>query len=119
MCFSRKQQQILSVVFLLYGIWLAWSVYTDTQKCVEISQLAYSTASVPAFYIDPPVNVNVADAEELQLLPAIGPVLARRIIAYRERHGAFTSLNSLRNVSGIGHKTIQKLEYYLTFSDAQ
>ena len=49
-----------------------------------------------------PVNVNTAAAEELERLPGVGPALARAIIDYREAHGAFTSIDELTNVSGIG-----------------
>jgi competence ComEA-like helix-hairpin-helix protein len=65
------------------------------------------------FYIEPPVDINTANTEELQLLPSIGPVLAERIILYREQYGPFPSVDSLQAVSGIGPKTVQKLRYYL------
>ena len=65
------------------------------------------------FYIDPPVDMNTGSAEELQLLPSIGPVLAERIILYREQYGPFLSVDSLQVVRGIGPKTVQKLRYYL------
>lgn len=113
MSFSRKQQQILGVFCLLYGLWIIWFVYSDRQKTVELSSLAEPESPAIPFYIDPPVDVNSADAEELQLLPNIGPILAQRIIEYRERHGAFNTLESLKNIYGIGPKTVQKLAYYL------
>jgi competence ComEA-like helix-hairpin-helix protein len=69
------------------------------------------------FYIDPPVDINTGNSEELQLLPAIGPILANRIILYREQYGSFTSVDSLRAIRGIGPETVQKLQYYLEFPD--
>jgi len=65
------------------------------------------------FYIDPPVDLNTSGRADLQLLPGIGPVLADRLIAYRDRHGPFSSLESLRHVKGIGSKTLHKLRPYL------
>lgn len=48
------------------------------------------------------VDVNAAGAAELQTLPGIGPVLAERIVAWREAHGPFASVDALLDVSGIG-----------------
>jgi competence ComEA-like helix-hairpin-helix protein len=115
MAFSRKQQQILGIVCLLYWIWLFSFVYADAHNSVQPSQLVKPDPPELVFYIEPPVDINTGNSEELQLLPSIGPVLAKRIIAYRERHGPFTSVDSLRNIRGIGPKTVQKLRYYLEF----
>lgn len=56
-----------------------------------------------------PVDLNRAGTTELEALPGVGPVLAGRIVAWREEHGAFTSVGQLRDVSGIGEKTFQSL----------
>ena len=50
------------------------------------------------------VNINTANAEELQTLYGIGEVKAAAIIAYREQHGAFTDVSQIMNVKGIGEK---------------
>ena len=56
------------------------------------------------------VSINAADAEELCTLDGIGAVLAKRIIAYRERIGGFTSLAQLMDVSGIGQKRYEAIK---------
>ncbi|MBT9283646.1 MAG: ComEA family DNA-binding protein, partial [Hydrogenibacillus schlegelii] len=60
------------------------------------------------------VNLNTADAALLQTLPGIGPTRAQAIIAYREEHGPFRDVTELKNVSGIGPKTLEQLLPYVT-----
>lgn len=55
------------------------------------------------------VNVNLADAEALMTADGVGEVLSERIIAYREEHGPFQSMEDLLNVSGIGPATLERL----------
>lgn len=50
------------------------------------------------------VDINRADASRLDGLPGIGPVLAERIISYREDTGPFAHIEDLRSVPGIGDK---------------
>lgn len=59
------------------------------------------------------INLNTATASELQRLPRIGPKLAARILAHREAHGPFRRVQDLLQVSGIGKKTLARLEPYL------
>jgi competence protein ComEA len=59
--------------------------------------------------IDLLVDINTANSEMLQELPGIGPVLAGRIINYRDENGDFTDVEELTNVNGIGDKTMDKL----------
>ncbi|MBS2969767.1 helix-hairpin-helix domain-containing protein [Metabacillus sp. KIGAM252] len=56
------------------------------------------------------VNLNTAGLEDLQTLPGIGPSKAEAILAYREEKGKFKSEEELKEVSGIGDKTYEKLE---------
>lgn len=117
MTFSRKQQHVLLVLYALYGIWLLWYHYAQRDQSLTITQLESPTPQEQVVYIDPLININTADTSELQLLPGIGPVLARRIVAYRKQHGDFQSVESLRPIKRIGPRTIQKLQYYLTFGE--
>ena len=60
------------------------------------------------------ININSAPADSLELLPGIGPVYASRIVDYRDAHGAFANLDELTYIRGIGPKTIEKIEKYIT-----
>lgn len=60
------------------------------------------------------VNINTAGERELTTLPGVGPVYAQRIIAYREKHGSFKSIEEIKRIKGIGEKTFQKMQSYLT-----
>lgn len=55
------------------------------------------------------VNVNAADADALEALPGIGPVLAERIVADRAANGPFASVADLERVSGIGPALVARL----------
>lgn len=55
------------------------------------------------------VDLNRATASDLDALPGIGPVLAARIVAHRERHGPFASREELLAVRGIGPRLLARL----------
>jgi competence protein ComEA len=59
------------------------------------------------------VDLNAANATELQEIPGIGPAMASRIIAWRAEHGPFERVEDLLNISGIGVKTLEKLRAYV------
>jgi competence protein ComEA len=56
------------------------------------------------------VNINAANAEELDKLDGIGPSLANRIIDYRVKNGGFKTLDEIKLVSGIGDKLFEKIK---------
>ena len=63
------------------------------------------------------VAVNSAPAAELAELPGVGDALAEKIIDYRRKHGPFRTLDDLRNVKGIGDKTLEGLAPHVTFDE--
>jgi len=56
-----------------------------------------------------PVQLSTATLEQLETLPGIGPVMAQKILAFRTKHGAFSSVDELDAVSGIGPKRLDQL----------
>jgi len=57
-----------------------------------------------------PVMINRATAKEFESLDGIGPVLASRIVSYRKANGAFTAIEDLKKVPGIGDVTFAKFK---------
>ena len=61
------------------------------------------------------VNINTATAAELTEIAGIGPKTAKKIVAYRKKHGKFKKADDLLNIKGIGEKTLNKMKSQLTF----
>ncbi len=80
---------------------------------VHVAQLAVATpllATGSAL-----LRINQADAEALERLPGVGPVLAQRIIEWREANGPFADLADLDKVDGVGPALLRDLEALLRF----
>lgn len=60
------------------------------------------------------ININKATASELESIRGIGPMLAERIIEYREANGRFESLEDLIRVPGIGQFKFEKIKSQLS-----
>ncbi|WP_174730099.1 helix-hairpin-helix domain-containing protein [Mesobacillus harenae] len=60
------------------------------------------------------VNLNKANASELETLPGIGPSKSAAIIEYRETNGSFKNIEELMEITGIGDKTFEKLQEHIT-----
>ena len=66
--------------------------------------------------IGPALDLNRATRAELRLIPGLGDALAQRVIDHRERNGPFKSVSELRQVAGIGPKTLDRLRHYFFVS---
>lgn len=64
-----------------------------------------------------PININTATLPALDLLPGIGPVIAQKIIDYRNIHGLFRKTGDLLNVNGIGEKKLAQLDGLITVGE--
>ena len=60
------------------------------------------------------VNINTAAVEELALLPRVGSVVAERIVEFRDQNGRFKRPDELLLVSGIGDRTFDLIEPYVS-----
>ena len=63
---------------------------------------------------DSPIDINAASLEQLQSLPGVGPATASAIVAYREQHGPFRSVDGLLEVHGIGNAKFDGLRDLVT-----
>jgi competence protein ComEA len=61
------------------------------------------------------VNLNTASADELQMLPGIGPAKVRNILAYRAKH-PFRTIEEVVRIKGIGRKMFRRLRLHLAVS---
>ncbi len=80
---------------------------TTSSDSAETAQLAPSEVGV--------VNIQTASAEQLTLLPGIGPAKAAAIVAYRDSH-AFHRIEDIMRVRGIGRATFRRLRPMLSVS---
>jgi len=71
--------------------------------------LSACLAATPAMAADgqATVNINTASAEQLMLLPRIGPSVAQKILEFREKNGRFKAAEDLMLVQGIGERTFE------------
>ncbi|NOZ79805.1 MAG: helix-hairpin-helix domain-containing protein [Acidobacteria bacterium] len=75
--------------------------------------LAVAAAAQAASPATGVVNINTATAAQLQMLPHVGPALAKRIVAFRKANGPFEKTAELVAVRGIGERSIKALMPYI------
>jgi competence protein ComEA len=75
--------------------------------------LALLAAPLAASALSGVVNVNTASAEELSLLPGVGPARARAIVELRQQRGGIKRIEDLLEVKGLGEASLAKLKPYL------
>jgi len=84
----------------------------------ELEEAAGMTLFIALNEIREQLDLRDAEADQLQLLPRVGPALAGRIIEYREANGPFRTIDEIVAVKGIGDSSFKKLEPYLVTSGA-
>lgn len=76
-------------------------------KMIKVAFMLAALAAGPAFAA---VNINTATQADLEAVKGLGPAKAKAIIAYREAHGKFKSVDELDNVKGFGKASVEKLK---------
>jgi len=92
-----------------------WLVETEVDQTAEEQLPSTSTSAETGYENASKIDINSASLEVLANLPGIGDQLARDIIAHREAYGAFSSIDDLSNVGGIGQSTIDDLRGLVEF----
>ena len=121
--FDRAVLALAAVFLLCAGVLLwrqstppgQWRVQTEWQESGEEVFSATGADGRPVSLLPGEVmDVNTAPAKDLERLPGIGAGRAQAIVAYRQAHGGFQSVDELSNVSGIGPATLEGLRPYVT-----
>jgi competence protein ComEA len=103
---NKADKQMINLAERVYDEMVIYVPSKDEN--LEETQQALNTGSD-----DQKVKVNIASVEEMQTIPGIGEVKANAIVEYRDTYGRFEKLEDLTKVSGIGDKTVEKLEEYV------
>ena len=83
---------------------------TNGRVAIDETRVRRVNVKVPGFVErNRKVDLNAAGAKRLTALSGIGPVLAKRIVAYRKEHGDFSRPAELEEVSGIGPSTLEEI----------
>lgn len=128
----EKGVLLLTAGFVLFtGGWFLAGQNTSEPYTVTVSAPQEPSAPDPALEEAPAegerpdsllpdevIDLNTADAYDLDRLPGIGPAKAEAILAYREEHGPFQSVDDLLAVSGIGEVTLENLRPYVAAGGA-
>lgn len=112
---ARYKPQIL--ISALVVLVLAGGAYYSSRASESAPKVVYSTsldeakaeAQTPLL-----VNINTAEAKDLDELPGVGPSTAENIIEHRRHSGKFKSVDDLEDVKGIGPKTLEKIKPFAT-----
>jgi competence ComEA-like helix-hairpin-helix protein len=118
---NRRERAVLLLVTaaFLAGIGISYSRRVGLSHRASLNPIAVvqdtSQGCLPDSAGAPqPVDLNQATPRQLDGLPGIGPVLAGRIVEYRQRIGGFHGVSELRAVSGIGEKRYSALKDLVT-----
>jgi competence protein ComEA len=84
------------------------------KKVLEPAKSSNVPENISLKITDKKINLNRATLQELDSLPGIGEELGKRILAYRESKGNFSSIEELKKIKGIGQKTFEKLKNLVT-----
>jgi competence protein ComEA len=139
----------LAMIVVTMGVvfWIGWSIpqshFADgergiTARAIEENPVHSSTSKTvpsgaPMFRPSNPqrsrhasstpiagtLDLNRASEKEIEMLPGIGPVLAERIVKYRQSRGAFRDIGQLRNVKGIGKKKFDRIRSLVSVASSK
>ena len=110
---------IITVLFIGLMVGLLIGRFTSTSE-IRLSSYDHATisdsedAQTESHAAVGKLNINIATAKELAMLPGIGDTYAQRIVEYRKENGPFMKIDDLLKVKGIGQKRIAEISEYIT-----
>lgn len=111
--FSKAQMKTLTLLALLLVVGGSYLMVRDYYPRLDANPRPWRVATIDGYQPSMVLNLNLAPADSLELIPGIGPVLAGRIISYRQANGPFAAVESLVHVPGIGPAVMEKVKPYL------
>ena len=120
---NKEKYKFLAVVafFLVSGILYSHSFYSgtlDMGREISADEIGVAEGTLtPAEDLLGKININTAAEEELVSLSGIGEGRAADIIAYRKENGAFSCIEDIMKVSGIGEKTFEEIKERITVGE--
>lgn len=89
-------------------------ILSDGEQIIVGAPKVFATTSrsskTKAKSVSGPININSATSAQLDSLPGVGPVMANRIISYRQKNGLFKSIDELRKVPGMGASKFAEIQ---------
>lgn len=102
--------QLEQAVFIVSGADLQ-VVCSDSGRPAAV--ISKSMDAPERLVLNIPVELNRATAADLEVIPGIGPVMAQRIVQYRQKYGDFGRVEELLLIDGIGEKKLQQFRRHL------
>jgi len=87
---------------------------SDVATPILPTAVSHGASEVTTSSTEQRININTAAVSELETLSGIGPVLAQRIVEYRNAHGPFQKLADIKKVKGIGDSIFERIEGSIT-----
>lgn len=109
---ARRSTQLLLACSV--AVLFAWQAALGIRDSLQQDTTIQPSTDIASILID----INRCEPRELSLLPSVGPVLAKRIVADRETNGSFSSVQQLQRVRGIGEKTVARIAAYCTTGES-
>jgi competence protein ComEA len=122
--FSQKEQNVLIFLSVCFVIGLGIKTVqqhrthlpeTPSESLKPLIQTEIQETSVRSM-VDSSyaISINKADIVELQQIPGVGAVIAKRIFDFRGKNGKFRSVDELMDIQGIGKRTLEKIRPFVT-----
>lgn len=106
------RSRFLAAILAAAALVAAYPSQAQTSGAAPRAESRAPSAKAP----DAPVDINKASVADLTKVPGIGPSLAKRIVDFRDKNGAFGRVEDLLKIQGIGEKSLQRMAPHLTAS---